>query len=421
MSTATTGTDNGDKQDGIQLSHSTKIHTLFRISISALFIAWSCALGWVLVFLSRVSLSGLFFGAACRPDGSFSPFGDDYRWWSKDGFFQITIGFGTLTFTEAKAIDVAWDIIVSRLGQALMAYISWRTFADYVATSMITHSVTYSSFWVIFLHKEPSLTSVLRLIRDLLPDFVKTAISESLVNKNPDISKYGLHNRTTGATTWGNMTLIPALNISAFYFLSLPDRKATGKIPTQNSKNRAYSAYGHTYSLGYIKANGTCQPITDDKPCTAGSPPDAESCGTQQYLWGFSYIQLFINNLLLILWTVGMFIMWQKAHFQLPLHGYPEVPRGWRAIKELSRSLEAEMASNKIDFDALTDRELTRQIRKHLNGGSVLFQQGSLERPGHSFSKTITLSLHQVRILLQVAYTSTHTCTLSVVLAEGVA
>ena len=52
-----------------------------------------------------------FEDSACRPDGSFRVWGTDYNSWTINGFFQITIGMGTLTFTQAKVIDVAWDIV----------------------------------------------------------------------------------------------------------------------------------------------------------------------------------------------------------------------------------------------------------------------------------------------------------------------
>lgn len=48
---------------------------------------------------------------ACRPDGSFRPFSFEYDPWGISGFFQITMGYGSLTFTQAKVIDVIWDIV----------------------------------------------------------------------------------------------------------------------------------------------------------------------------------------------------------------------------------------------------------------------------------------------------------------------
>jgi hypothetical protein len=52
---------------------------------------------------------------ACQPDGSFSLDLYDYKPWDASGFVQITLGFGTLTFTQAKVIDVVWDMVSLRV------------------------------------------------------------------------------------------------------------------------------------------------------------------------------------------------------------------------------------------------------------------------------------------------------------------
>ena len=48
---------------------------------------------------------------ACTPDGALRLDPGKYRKWSSSGFFQITYGFGKLNFTQAKTIDIAWDIV----------------------------------------------------------------------------------------------------------------------------------------------------------------------------------------------------------------------------------------------------------------------------------------------------------------------
>lgn len=49
--------------------------------------------------------------STCLPDDSFSLRPETYQYWSNSGFFEITLGSGRLTFTQAKAIDVIWDIV----------------------------------------------------------------------------------------------------------------------------------------------------------------------------------------------------------------------------------------------------------------------------------------------------------------------
>lgn len=74
-----------------------------------------CLTAALIVVALYGTLFGSFRGSACQPDGSFSIFPFDYYAWGISGFFQITIGFGSLTFTKAKAIDIVWDIVGTRL------------------------------------------------------------------------------------------------------------------------------------------------------------------------------------------------------------------------------------------------------------------------------------------------------------------
>ncbi|KAI0394875.1 hypothetical protein F5Y17DRAFT_231845 [Xylariaceae sp. FL0594] len=104
---------------------------------------------------------------ACGSDGSFSPY---YRndYWDPSGIFQINLGFGSFSFTEVKVIDTAWDVVVGRLGQGILALISWRVFADYATVSMRATPITYTAYIVLFLDSGPTITSFYRLTRDLI-------------------------------------------------------------------------------------------------------------------------------------------------------------------------------------------------------------------------------------------------------------
>ena len=58
-----------------------------------------------------------FADTACMPDGSFDAASstrhgyNTYNYWKSSGFFQITLGFGVMSFTEAKILDISWDIV----------------------------------------------------------------------------------------------------------------------------------------------------------------------------------------------------------------------------------------------------------------------------------------------------------------------
>ncbi|KAI0857336.1 hypothetical protein F4860DRAFT_517918 [Xylaria cubensis] len=109
-------------------------------------ILWFAGLFTILVILGLLSPPS----AACRPDDTFSIY-KDYSYWDSSGFFQITIAFGSFTFTEVKIIDIAWDVVVGRIGQGILAFLSWRT-----------------TFTTIFMESGPSLTSIYQSLRDFV-------------------------------------------------------------------------------------------------------------------------------------------------------------------------------------------------------------------------------------------------------------
>lgn len=164
-----------------------------------LFGAWFLFLGctgcivWLLVMISVIASSSS--GSACMPDGSFSLYTGNYSIWSSSGFFQITVGFGPLSFAQAKAIDICFDMVstrcdrwprterlysflavcvlantalqvVGRGGQVILTYISWRVFAYYFYKCMDSKPITYHSFVEIFIRREASLHGIQKISRD---------------------------------------------------------------------------------------------------------------------------------------------------------------------------------------------------------------------------------------------------------------
>jgi hypothetical protein len=57
--------------------------------------------------------TGVIFDTSgvCLPNGQFAIYNDTYNRWAPSGFFQITLGFGSLPFSKVKVIDVVWDIV----------------------------------------------------------------------------------------------------------------------------------------------------------------------------------------------------------------------------------------------------------------------------------------------------------------------
>ncbi|KAK4143722.1 uncharacterized protein C8A04DRAFT_28503 [Dichotomopilus funicola] len=75
------------------------------------------------------------------------------------------MAFGELSFTQAKVVDIVWDLTIGRGVQAALAYCSWRAFSVYVAMSMdkAAQPLTYDAFWTVFLHQEASVRNIYRV------------------------------------------------------------------------------------------------------------------------------------------------------------------------------------------------------------------------------------------------------------------
>ncbi|KAI1467583.1 uncharacterized protein F4812DRAFT_401698 [Daldinia caldariorum] len=440
-----------------------------RAGLWSLFILWTLIVWGFFIFVTMyntVDFAG--YEPGCKTDGSFVIYSSDYSSWQLSHFFSIGIGFGNFTFAEAKIIDISWDIIIGRGGQALMAFVSWRAFADYVTTSMEFAPVTFTVFSFVFLQDEPSFFSTIGMIRAFIfnrglkskismvfiiltmlfimawptiagamtgytitndafvPDISNNYISllsflpvtyiiydgervnltnNIYVNSYSDgsgwvnytggtiqncinlrlgtnistwsisdtwvtpslstyLASYGFNAQKNISSIWMNTTIPgPTLNITA---CSLPNMDS---YYTFSFSNKMYTHSDNIlYSRDYMRARGQCQPVND------------------RFRWGFSSIQLFIALGLLSIETIGIFALWLKARFQLPLQGEVGVCKGWKAVLIMAEKMGKELRDAGIDARSLTDQQLKDKVRKQLNGGSISFD-ARLTRSGYSFRR----------------------------------
>ncbi|OAL43930.1 hypothetical protein IQ07DRAFT_649718 [Pyrenochaeta sp. DS3sAY3a] len=109
-----------------------------------------------------------FNKTTCRSDGTSAPDPHTYNLWSTSRFFQVSFGFGAMSFSQAKTVDVVWDICFGRGGQAILTYVSWRVFSGYITTSMKVRPVTFYTYRTIFLQSEALILAIPLLIRDFV-------------------------------------------------------------------------------------------------------------------------------------------------------------------------------------------------------------------------------------------------------------
>lgn len=104
----------------------------------------------------------------CNANGTFTPsHSPTFSLWDGSGLFQITLTWGHMTFSQAKALDVLWDIVVGRGGQFILLYIAFKVFTMALSRTMETEPVSYGTFESMAF-TSPTFVSPFILIRDFV-------------------------------------------------------------------------------------------------------------------------------------------------------------------------------------------------------------------------------------------------------------
>lgn len=104
----------------------------------------------------------------CNFNALFTPFNKpSISLWDVSGTFYITVTWGSMAFSTAKLIDIVWDNVVGRGGQAFLGYITYQISSQYLSMAMREAPVPYSTYEA-FAFVPPTFIRILRLIRDLL-------------------------------------------------------------------------------------------------------------------------------------------------------------------------------------------------------------------------------------------------------------
>ncbi|KAH6637844.1 hypothetical protein C7974DRAFT_450972 [Boeremia exigua] len=398
---------------------------------------------------------------ACLPENSFRLHPDTYNGLSSSGFFQITLSSGKLTFAQAKAIDILWDVGVGRGGQLLLAIISWREFARYLTICMETEPITFQVFRTIFLEKDASIFSAVRVSKSLvwqrrlrskvamtfiivtmlfivaLPTLVsamsgydanvasrildrddnlipfnnfsrvlyvihdgwrigkdgnswitdipsqgmcipRSRIRELAMVIDDDVEAYGLDGKYNGISQFENRTISPpALNISAYEH----DSQSFWGYNVSGLLNTTWVRGNETFDYAYIEANGKCQNI------------GVGCLQAYDYRWGFSFWQLFICIMLLLAWTVGIYIMWIYTHNTMALRNRhtEDVAGEYRAVLELAAAMQADLDIEDTDLSVLREKQLKERIDKEARGGAIAYAYSSSLPNTHGIRKGLAV------------------------------
>jgi hypothetical protein len=92
--------------------------------------------------------------------------------------------------------------------------------------------------------------------------------------------------------------------------------------------------------------------------------------------------------LLVLLWTVVVYVMWLKGRLDLAQRHGDEVPARFRAVLDLAKALNHELSRAGEVSDSLANRQLERRITERLDGGRVAVRVPSpTPATGYSFRK----------------------------------
>ncbi|KAH6883201.1 hypothetical protein BKA58DRAFT_417013 [Alternaria rosae] len=115
------------------------------VILLALPLALACIVG--LAAAAETVSQGYIKGRDCYPNGLWKEAtGATWRIMDSSYFFTPNLSFGALTFTQVKVIDVAWDLIIGRGGQLLLAWANYRVFNEWLVYHMEMHHTSYKLY-----------------------------------------------------------------------------------------------------------------------------------------------------------------------------------------------------------------------------------------------------------------------------------
>jgi hypothetical protein len=86
-------------------------------------------------------------GRSCYPNGLWK-FATDATWEIMDSsyFFTPNLSFGSMTFTQVKVIDIAWDLVIGRGGQIMLAWVNYRVFNEWLVWHVEQHYTSWKLY-----------------------------------------------------------------------------------------------------------------------------------------------------------------------------------------------------------------------------------------------------------------------------------
>jgi hypothetical protein len=224
----------------------------------------------------------------CNANGTFTPNSSPtFSLWSVSGLFQITLTWGHLTFSQAKAIDVVWDIVIGRGGQAILLFVAFKVFTMALSRTMETTPVSYGTFQSMAF-TSPNFVSPFLLVRDFATNRglrARLAVAWTIIASIFVLAFPSLNDTVSGYSTNveaflkdNNGSLIPWSNYAQVQFVINDGERVGLESPTYITENSSASepcASQGPHFLTQDKGGAASAPDTDESQVWDGVP---ENC-----------------------------------------------------------------------------------------------------------------------------------------------
>ncbi|KAI4657005.1 uncharacterized protein J4E79_007620 [Alternaria viburni] len=168
--------------------------------------------------------------------------------------------------------------------------------------------------------------------------------------RTQDAEQYGFNGVSQEASIFMNQPLdAPALNITTSYFYDPSLYGSATDFAKEDQKKILWMWANETYDYDYLSQKGMCQ-----------------SSG-RIYQWGFSSIQLFCMDIMLLVWTIGIVTMWWRAQSTMLKRGRDSVAGTHKAVLELAAAMSRELDVDVIDHKTVSEEQVQERIAERCN------------------------------------------------------
>ena len=312
-------------------------------------------------------------------------------WTSWVTLFEINIRTGNLSFTNAKIIDLAFDLVDGRGGQAFLAWIAYRVYTDVLTRLTENGQIRYDLFAAITLHPNDAKTLqtatvsvpsannlwakfalVWTILAMLYVLSYPTLVSAATSLVGASTTSVQLHDNATAPITEyvtnaaysfaGNGVdgkpdpwIVPVADINTICgntcdIMYLGDHEwsvasdntiVVDQITytvSNNTKTTCGFYYDSVFYPAIMEGNDASSYVTQYFPSQVICIPDG-----QNYQWGASWEILVLILCLQIIWSASMLLMWWQVTIYSPLVRQERKMGTWRAILDLARPLLARL------------------------------------------------------------------------------